>query len=369
MAANPKIRMLLFILAGCAMACLCAYAQNGTKAPPPIQPGAPSTASLNPADKHGTSGVASEKPLPDVVAMMGDVEANQRKAEAVEKDYIYRSVETAQEVDGRGQAKKTTVTVYDIYWVNGVRVRRMVEKNGKALTPDEIAKENERIDKEAARAHEKREKEDAQGKETNARGDEEVTVSRLLELGAFTNPRRIKLNGRDTIAVDYAGDPKAKTRNRAEEVIRDLVGTAWIDEEDHVLARVEGRFANAYKIGGGLIADIRKDTRFSMEQTKVNGEVWLPARFQGQGAARALLFFSFNGRGTIVNSDYRKFRITSTILPGMTRVDPAQTPAESDATVKESRCVGEGLNGEEGQPQPSLPQILVKAKCPSQTGD
>ena len=225
--------------------------------------------------------------------MMRDVEANQRKAEAVEKDYIYRSVETAEEVDGRGQVKKKTVKEYDIYWVDGVRVRRMVKKNGKALTPEEIAKENDRIDKEAAKVHEKREKDDAEGKETNARGDEEVTVSRLLELGAFTNPRRVELNGRDTIAVDYAGDPKAKTRNRAEEVIRDLTGTAWVDEQDHVLARVEGRFANAYKIGGGLIADIRKDTRFSMEQTKVNSEVWLPARMEGQGAARALLFFSF----------------------------------------------------------------------------
>jgi hypothetical protein len=260
---------------------------------------------------------------------MRDVEANQRKAEAVEKDYIYRSVETAEEVDGRGRVKKTTVTEYDIYWVNGVRVRRMVKKNGKALTSQEIAKENDRIDKESAKAHEKREKDNAEGKETNGRGDEEVTVSRLLELGAFTNPRRVQLNGRETIAVDYAGDPKAKTRNRAEEVIRDLTGTAWIDEQDHVLTRVEGRFASAYKIGGGLIADIQKGTHFSMEQTKINGEVWLPARLEGQGAARALLFFSFSGSGRIENSDYRKFRTTSTILPDLTRIYPAQTPAES----------------------------------------
>jgi hypothetical protein len=253
---------------------------------------------------------------------MHDVEANQRKSEAVEKDYIYHSIETAQEVDGHGQTKKTTVTEYDIYWVNGVRVRRMVAKNGKALSQDEIAKEDARIEKESAKARERRQKGDAQGKQTDPRGNEEVTVSRLLELGAFTNPRRVQLNGRDTIAVDYTGDPKAKTRNRAEDVIRDLAGTAWIDEQDHVLTRVAGRFANAFKIGGGLIANIQKDTRFSMEQAKINGEVWLPAHFEGQGSARALLFFSFNGSGRIVNSDYRKFRTSSTILPGMTQVDP-----------------------------------------------
>jgi hypothetical protein len=170
----------------------------------------------------------------------------------------------------------------------------------------------------SAKAREKRAKEDAQGKQTNSRGDEEITASRLLELGAFTNPRRVQLNGRNTIAVDYAGDPKAKTRNRSEDVIKDLVGTAWIDERDHVLARVDGHFVNAFKIGAGLIVNVQKDTRFSMVQTKVNDEVWLPARLEGQGAIRAILFFSFNGSGQIVNSDYRKFRTTSTILPGVT---------------------------------------------------
>ncbi len=53
----------------------------------------------------------------------------------------------------------------------------------------------------------------------------------------------------DTIAVDYAGDPKAKTRNRAEDVIRDMAGTAWVDEQDRVLTRVEGHFVNTFKIG------------------------------------------------------------------------------------------------------------------------
>jgi hypothetical protein len=256
---------------------------------------------------------------------MKDVETNQRKAEAIQKDYIYHSVATEQETDSHGQVKKTTITESDVFWINGVPVRRTTMKDGKRLSADEIAKENERIDKISAKANEKRDKAEAQGKETDPRGNEEVTVSRLLELGSFTNPRRVQLNGRDAIAVDFAGDPKAKTRNRAEDVIRDLAGTAWIDEQDHVLARVEGHFVNSFKIGAGLIANIQKDTRFTMAQIKVNDEVWLPAHFEGQGSLHALLFIGFNGRGEIVNSDYRKFRATSTVLPGVTQVDPPQS--------------------------------------------
>ncbi len=305
-------RMATIFLSACA---LCAIGQ-AQSADAPLAP----TQSSAQSRKATTS---DDKPLPDIPTLMRDVEKNQRKSETIEKDYIYHSVTTQQEVDGQGHVKKTTANESDHYWIDGVPVRRLTKKNGRELSPDELAKENDRIDKRVAKARERRDKSDAQGKETDPTGNEEVTVSRLLELGAFTNPRRVQLNGRSTIAVDYAGDPKAKTRNRFEEVIRDMAGTAWVDEQDHVLARAEGRFVNAYKIGFGLVVDIKKDTHFAFEQTKVNGEVWLPARIDAQGGFRALLFDSFNGSYHVTESDYRKFRTSATILPGVT---PVPTP-------------------------------------------
>lgn len=274
---------------------------------------------------------STQKPLPDIPALMHAVEINQRRSESVQKDYIYRSTQIAQQSDGHGGVKKTETREYEIFWINGVPVRRLLKKDGKDLSPDELKKENEHIDKEAAKAHERRDKADADGKESDPRGHDEITVSRLLELGSFSNPRRVSLNGRDTIAVDYAGDPKAKTRNRSEEVIRDLEGTVWVDEQDQVLVRVEGHFLNTFKIAGGLVANIQKGTSFSLEMKKINGEVWLPALASGHGAMRVLLFFSFNGEGKMIDSDYRKFRATSTILPDNQPVQP-EGAAQDTAT-------------------------------------
>jgi hypothetical protein len=285
-------------------------------------------AAPNPSPK-AHAGQDSEAPLPDIPALMHDVEANQRKAEAIEKNYAYHSVETEQEVDGHGRAKKTTVTESDHYWINGVPIRRIVKKDGKDLSPDELAKENERVEKQAAKARERRDKGDAEGKETDPDGRDVITVSRLLALGAFANPRRIELNGRPTIEVDYVGDPKAKTRNRAEEAIRDMTGTAWVDEQDHVLARAEGHFVSDYKVGGGLIVDVKKDTRFAAEWSKINSEVWLPARLEGQGALRALLLIRFSGSIHVDESGYRKFKATSTVLPGMVE-HPEEQPQIPD---------------------------------------
>ncbi len=199
-----------------------------------------------------------ERPLPDIPELMQEVLKNQRKGEAVRKDYLFHEVETSRETDGHGGVKKTETKEYDIFWVGGVPVQRLVKKDGKDLSAEELKKENERIDKEVAKAKERRAKADSQGKDTDPRGNEEITPSRFLELGTFTNPRRVTLNGRDTIAVDYAGDPKAKTKNRAEDVVRDLLGTVWVDEEDKVIVKLEGHFVNAFKIGGGVSGECPK---------------------------------------------------------------------------------------------------------------
>lgn len=281
-------------------------------------------------------GESSERPLPDIPTLMHQVEINQRQAESIEKTYIYRSIETQHERQSGGREKVTTVES-EHFWINGVPVRRVLRKDGKDLSPDDAAKEDRRVEKRAKEGRERREKTEAQGKESDPQGREEITVSRLLELGAFTNPRRVDLHGRDTISVDYTGDPHAKTRNRAEEVIRDMAGTAWVDEQDRVLVRVEGRFVRPFKIGAGLIADIKQDTSFTFEQTKVNNEVWLPLRISAQGSARAMLFFAFAGKVEVVDSDYRKFRTSTTILPDFTPVPSPDTEKSRSKPVPKQR--------------------------------
>ena len=271
-----------------------------------------------------------ERPLPNVIALMHEVEEHQRAAEGIEKDYIYHSVQTFQNGGKRPETRE-----YDVFWLNGVQVEKLTRKDGRDLTPVEQKKENDRLDKEVAKAKERKAKAEAKGQQTDPQGYEVITVSRFLELGSFSNPRRVQIDGRDNIAIDYAGDPKARTRNRSEEVVRNLAGTVWIDEQDRILTRAEGRFINNFKIGAGLVMNIKKDTTFRFDQKKINGEVWLPAHIEGHGAARVLLFVSFEGSIGVTESDYRKFKATSTILPGVEAVgdpgSPDVTPKATDA--------------------------------------
>ena len=278
-----------------------------------------------------TAAESPEKPLPNVRELLLEAERNQKTVEAQQKDYTYHVHQEDQELDGKGNVKKTTALDAESLTINGVRVDRIVARDGKPLTDNEKKKEDERINKEVSKARERREKAADKGEATNSRGDAEISASRVLELGTFSNPRREMLDGRPTIVVDYAGDPNAKTRNRAEGVIRDLVGTVWIDEADRTMVRGEGHFLNDFKIGGGLVADVQKGSNFSFRAQKVNGEAWLPVQLDGHGKIRVLLFAGFNGRIHVVTSDYRKFRATTTILGSNGVIGPDGQPLPADS--------------------------------------
>ena len=267
-----------------------------------------------------------DTPLPDIPTLMHQVEANQRKAEAMQQNYIYKSTQQFQTLKGNGAVKKTDTSVYEVFWLNGVEVRRLLEQDGKPLTPEEKKKEEEHVEKSAAKARARRDKAAAEGKDTDSRGHDVFPLSRYLELGAFSNPRRQTVDGRPTILIDFTGDPKAKTYNTFETAVRDTVGTLWIDEQDKVLLHLDGKFINNFKIGGGLLVNISKDTTFRFTDRKINDEVWLIDSISGNGHIRALLFFATDGDFKLQASDYRKFKATSTISPNFTPVPPDPNP-------------------------------------------
>ncbi len=279
------------------------------------------------AISHLLAAQQTSRPLPDIADLMHAVEAHQRADEARERDYIYQELDTLDRTDKHGDLSKRETATADVFWLNGVPVRKLLSKNGKPLSPDDLKKEDQRIDKEVRDALARRAKNDSKGEQTDPLGHQEITVSRLLELGAFTNPRRLSRNGRDTVVVDYTGDPHAKTRNRAEDVIRDLAGTVWIDEQDREITRTEGRFIHPFKIAGGLLANISEGTRFSLQQQKINNDVWLPTEITGAGDARLLLLFNFRGNLHITFSNFRRFHTSSTLLPGVAKPDPTSDPA------------------------------------------
>ena len=290
-----------------------------------------SIAAQQPTSSAPDKPLLSTQDIPPIPQLLLDVERNQKASEAANKDYTYHVHLDQQELDHNGNLKKTETTDSESLTIDGIRVDRVVARDGKPLSDKDAQKESEKIDKEVAKAKEHREKLAAEGKPTNARGDDLLTVSRILELGTFSNPRRIDLNGRPTLVLDYAGDPNAKTHSEFEKVFRDLVGTAWIDEQDRVLVRAQGHFPHDFKVGGGLVLNIHQGLTFDFSTTHITDNIWLPATIDAHGSARIMLFDSINGRFHLTASNYRKFHTNSTIIDSNRLIGPDGQPLPDPA--------------------------------------
>ncbi|MGO9269928.1 MAG: hypothetical protein ACLQOO_06715 [Terriglobia bacterium] len=255
----------------------------------------------------------SAQPLPDIVQLLKDVNQNQKQVDALVDQYACRETEEENELGGKGQAKQKTVREYEVFYLGGEEVRRLVRKNGKDLTGDELRKENERVEKRVHDYEKQQQKDAGKSAEAKKRKEEEAGIASILRVSRFVNPRRERFRGHDVIVFDFEPNPGYQPKNLTENVLQKLVGVAWVDEQARQVVRLEARFNASMKIGGGLVASVQKGSAFAFEQSKINDEVWLPSYAEVHFMARMLLLKGMQGDFVTRFSDYKKFRVESVV--------------------------------------------------------
>ena len=125
----------------------------------------------------------------------------------------------------------------------------------------------------------------------------------------FTHPHWGQFRQHEVIVFDFAPNPDYRPRNRTEDLLHKLVGTLWVDDKARQVVRLEAHLSDAFKLGGGLLASVRKGASLVIEQARTNDEVWLPSYVEAHFSARLLLLASALGDYTSRFSDYKKFRV------------------------------------------------------------
>lgn len=267
----------------------------------------------------------SSAPLPDIQTVIARVRARYLSLESLRKNYICTVTQVADEFSSDGH-KKTHTDQYQAFYVNNTEVLQHISHDGKPLSEGDAKKEQERVDRLVVRLKSHQNKPE--------RDEVNLSVSGLLKVATFTNPRREVINGRPTLVFDYKGNPDAKADDFSEEVMRHLAGTLWVDERDEAILRLNGSLQQNFHVGGGLLANIKKGSWFDFTEAPINGEIWFPARTTAHFDGRFLLVKGFDGDGQATFSDYRKLKTSVTILPG-TQVlqengSPVATAPDSD---------------------------------------
>ena len=121
------------------------------------------------------------------------------------------------------------------------------------------------------------------------------------------------LNGRDAWVI--SGEPRAgfQPHSKEAQILSKFHGRLWIDKGELQLAKMDVEALDAVSFGW-VLARIHKGTRLVFDQTRVNGEVWLPQHLSFKFDARVALFKGYNEQDEESYSDYKKFRATTKIV-------------------------------------------------------
>ena len=251
----------------------------------------------------------------DVAALLREVARNQDETENRVAEYSFKQTETDREINSKGELKKETVKVYEVYPLpNREPVQKLISENGVPLSAERAAKEDKRVQEEFLKAEREKDKDAqeaarrrAEREKKNDDEDGDPDISMFLRACDFVSPRRERLEGRESIVFDFRPRAGFKPKTREENLITKLVGVVWIDPLDKQVIRLEARLAEGFKMAGGLLVSLKPGAALVMEQTRMAQGVWLPRFAQINLSVKVLLFAGGDFNKTIEWSDYKHF--------------------------------------------------------------
>ncbi len=257
----------------------------------------------------------SGEPLPDIPQLLEEIQANQERIEEILEDYSYKQKIIKREISDKGILRETESETFQLSFYKGYRIRRLTEKDGKPLSAKDQAKEDEKVQDDVRDIEKKIAKDEARKVSQNPNGSPDgegrnVSIAELLKASRLINPRRERLKGRDVIVFDFEPNPKFDFNN-AKSMLKffgKTGGVIWVDEKDKQIARIEAALFDSYKVGGGLLAKLRKGASFTLEQERINDEIWLPTSADINLSVRVLLVKGIDVNQVIKSYDYRKFK-------------------------------------------------------------
>lgn len=257
----------------------------------------------------------SGEPLPDIPTLLAELQKNEDRIDAILENYSYTQKSIKRELGKDGALRETDSETFQFSFYKGNRIRRLIEKNGKSLSEKEQADEDKDVQKRVAEIEKKiaeKEAKTAAAQNSDGTPDSEgqrISIAEVLRASRLINPRRERFRGRDVVVFDFEPNPNFDFKNAKSflKFFGKTAGVMWIDVEDKQVARLEAFLFDNFKVGGGLLANLKKGASFALEQERVNGEVWLPSVADINLSVKVLLVKGITVNQILKSYNYRKF--------------------------------------------------------------
>jgi hypothetical protein len=234
------------------------------------------------------------------------ISLDKRFSEAV-LDYAYVQHVEQRDLDSKGAAKRVTSRDYEVMLIEGTPYMRLVRRNGKPLAPDEEREQRQRLEqviagrKNESPAERAARLEDWKRREQRRRAPlREIPAAFHLRLAGET-----RLDGRELYVIQATPRPGYTGKDRISRAFPKLKGSLWIDKHTYEWVRAEAEVLETVSYGLFLIR-VLPGTKLAIEETYVDGEVWLPSFFKADGTVRLGLIKRMRLQYEIDFREYRK---------------------------------------------------------------
>lgn len=232
------------------------------------------------------------------------------------RDYTYVERQETRHLDGHGQVKSTEIKTFDVMEIYGEQVQKLISKDDKPLSQKDARKEDDKlqnlIDK---RKHESDgEREKRLRKEEKDREESRQFVQEVVDAYNFRFVGMESLDGRDNYVID--GDPRPGYQPHLKEakILPKFRFRAWIDKDDVQWRKIDLQCIDTVTFGLFLFR-MHKGAHATIEQTRVNDEVWLQRHIAATVDFRLALMKNFDLSMDISDGDYKKFRASTKFTP------------------------------------------------------
>ncbi len=269
----------------------------------------------------GNQVAEAQKPLPELEPFLQGIRKNLHSDRILLSRYTYIERMTFRQLDSGGKVKKTELREYEVYPSLDERstYRKLIAKDGKPLSAEEMAKQERSWSKKVADEQRKRERESPdekrrrEAKEAEFKRKEEESLDEAFRIYKVTLLGREQFEGQSAITLAFEPRPGYKPKTADAKVLAKIRGKAWFGESDQDLIRIEAELGDTLSFGFGLVAKLNRGSHLVFQRRRVNNEIWLPAESHFSGTGRILVLKGFRVDVETVYSEYKKFSVETRV--------------------------------------------------------
>src|SRR5579871_2555600 len=201
-------------------------------------------------------------------------------------------------LDSDGRVKSRDVDVSRVILVNGAPFEQFLEHNGRPLSPQEEAQQEQKIEKQKHETPEDRQARLAKERENRSLIRELPAAFEFQVIGEDV------VNGRPAYVLRATPRPTYQPVGKYGRIFSKVAGRLWVDKQDLGWVKIEGQVIQPFSLGV-LLARVQRGSQIEMEQTRLADGIWMPARLDLRASAKLLFVKSLLIERVLTYSDYR----------------------------------------------------------------